>query len=126
DQDVVILEDHKRQVTCVAFSPDGKHLVTGSQDKTLKIWDLAKRKVVKTLEGHTNWLSALAFVGDGVVASTSDDLTVRLWDVKAGKALGQIDLSTCGDCPRSLAAVPGSRGEFIVGTSGWVLLRCRR
>jgi WD40 repeat protein len=124
EREAVVLEGHQRQVTCVVFSADGKRLLTGSQDKTLKVWDVAKGTVAKTLEGHKNWISSVSYLGDHVVCSTSDDLTVRLWDVAKGTEVGQIDLSHSADCPRSLARL--DNGDFVVGTSGWVILKCAR
>ena len=100
--------------------------MTGSQDKTLKVWDVARRKVVKTLQGHTNWITSVCYLDDNIVASTSDDLTVRLWDVVKGMEIGQIELGLNADCPRSLARLPASNGTFLVGTSGWVILKCAR
>ena len=45
---------HDRSVSCVAFSPDGKTLASGSGDKTIKLWDVATGKEQATLKGHTD------------------------------------------------------------------------
>ena len=49
----------------MAFSPDGKRIVSGSQDKTVKVWDAQHRQETLTLKGHTGWVSSVAFSPDG-------------------------------------------------------------
>ena len=59
------LEGHTHVVSSVAFSPDGKRILTGSYDKTAKVWDAEKGRVVLTLKGHTSVVSSVAFSPDG-------------------------------------------------------------
>jgi len=69
-------------VYSVAFSPDGKQIVSGSDDKTVRLWDSASGKVLRELQGHTDWVSSVAFSRDGKqIVSGSDDKTVRVWNV---------------------------------------------
>jgi WD40 repeat protein len=121
DRESIVLDDHTKQVLCVAFSPDGKQLVSAGHDKTVKLWNVAAQKVVRHMEGHKNWVSAVTFHGPDLVLSASDDLTVRLWEAATGKELDRIDLATASDGPRSLLAL--GTDEFAVGTSGWVVMR---
>ena len=66
----------------LAFSPDGKLLATGCQDGSVRLWDMATRREVCTLEGHTQAINYVAFAPDGsALASGGWDMTVRLWDV---------------------------------------------
>ena len=70
----------------MAFSPDGKTLASGSDDKTIKLWDVASGKNTATVKGHKNKVETVAFSPDGkTLASGSSDKTIKLWDVKPGK-----------------------------------------
>lgn len=79
------LEGHKELVYTVAFSPDGKHLVSGAFDKELKLWDIATGKAVKTYagtSGHTDLVLTTAISPDGrIIASGSKDNSIKLWDM---------------------------------------------
>jgi WD40 repeat protein len=71
-------------VLAVAFSPDGKRLVTGGTDRTVHLWDVASGKLLQTLTGHSMTVTGVAFLEDGKrIASSSLDHTIRLWDVAA-------------------------------------------
>ena len=82
------LEGHSGGVSSVAFSHDGKQVVSGSWDKTLRIWDAVTGKEVQKLEGHSHWVNSVAFSHDGKqVVSGSNDKTLRIWDQATGKVL---------------------------------------
>lgn len=119
DREVILLEQHKKAVTCLAFSPDGKSLVSGSQDNSVMVWDWAKGKRTRTLAGHNNWITSLAFADAGTLFTTSDDLAICRWDLTSAKETGRIDFGVIGDCPRCLTLLAADR--FIVGTSSWML-----
>jgi WD40 repeat protein len=64
-------------------------LASGSDDETVRIWSAATGAHVATLEGHTDWVFALAALPDGRLASGSDDKTIRLWNI-ATRACTQV------------------------------------
>jgi WD40 repeat protein/serine/threonine protein kinase len=82
------LEGHKGGVTAVAMTPDGRFVVSGSKDKTLRLWDLTTKKCLRTFEGHKKDVTAVAITPDGrFVVSGSTDSTLRLWDLSTAKCL---------------------------------------
>src|SRR5262249_9149163 len=82
------LEGPGKGVTAVAFAPDGKALVAGATDGTVRLWDVATGKEVRQLRGHEGAVFAVAFAPGGkAVGSGGQDGTVRLWDAARGKEL---------------------------------------
>jgi WD40 repeat protein/tetratricopeptide (TPR) repeat protein len=74
------LKGHRSTVWCLAFSPDGKTLASGSFDYTAKLWDTATGLELATLEGHRSTVLSVAFSPDGqTLATGSYDQTVKLW-----------------------------------------------
>ncbi len=87
------LGDHKKSVYSVAFSGDGKYLASTGEDMTIKVWDVAGQKELKSLSVKENLdaFTAVAFLPDGNrLLSTGYDRYLRLWDVAAGKELKKL------------------------------------
>src|SRR4051812_24667173 len=81
---------HGAKVWSVAFSPDGKTVITGSYDNTARLWDASTGRQLGQPLMHQNAVRAVAFSRDGTTAITgSDDNTARLWDASTGRQLGQ-------------------------------------
>ena len=100
----------------MAVTPDGRRAVSGSDDKTLKVWDLDSGAELRTLEGHDSSVNAVPITPDGRrVLSASDDHTCKLWDVSTGQVLATF---TGDSAMTACAAAPGNH-TFIAGeTSG--------
>jgi len=83
-------QGHEGDVNSVAFSPDGKLIVSGSRDKTVRLWDIVGNPVGQPFQGHEDDVNSVAFSPDGkLIVSASDDNTVRLWDIE-GNPVGQL------------------------------------
>lgn len=73
-------------VLSVAFSSDGRHIVSGSVDNSVRVWDSLTGEVQNVLEGHTNSIWSVAFSPDGkYILSGSADNSVRVWDLSMGE-----------------------------------------
>ncbi|GBG21162.1 WD-40 repeat-containing protein [Nostoc commune NIES-4072] len=84
---LLTLTGHISPVWSVAFSPDGQ-MASGSDDQTVKLWDIHDGKCLQTLQEHSDRVRSVAFSPDGqTLASGSEDQTVKLWDVRNGKCL---------------------------------------
>jgi len=87
-----VLQGHTDIVRSVALTPDGRQAVTGSSDRTVRVWDLASGECLRTLEGHTAGVSSVALTPDGRQAVTgSGDRTVRVWDLNSGACLRTLE-----------------------------------
>jgi len=86
--EVVLRMEHSGSVNSVAFSPDGKTVLSGSYDHTLKLWDVATGYEIRTLVGHSGEVTSVAFSPDGKTAlSASADATLKLWDIETGRQI---------------------------------------
>lgn len=94
------LTEHTGSVLSVAWSTDGQLLASGSEDKTIKVWDVQTLKLSRTLTGHRSGIGAVAWHADGqTLASGSWDKTIKIWNAKTGQQLctltGHEDLVWC-------------------------------
>lgn len=80
---------HQHIVKCVAFSPDGRRLATGSNEKLLRIYDLANPSADPfIISGHTSGLRHISFLSKADrIVSCADDRTIRFWECSTGKVV---------------------------------------
>ena len=88
----ILSHPHTLAVTDVAFSADGAHILSTSQDRSFKLWDGIEGRLVRTERTHNASVNAGAFSPDGsVIVTASSDNTVRIWRADSGEEIGVID-----------------------------------
>ena len=121
-------EDNEKEgdlyIRSVCFSPDGKTLVTGAEDKLVRIWDLETKEIIKRLSGHEQDIYSLDYSADGkLIASGSGDHTIKVWDVESGECLHTLKpdqvpnresgITSVSISPDSKTLIAGSLDQYV-------------
>ncbi|AFY91095.1 WD-40 repeat-containing protein (plasmid) [Chroococcidiopsis thermalis PCC 7203] len=134
------LRGHSSRVWTLAFSLDGQLLASGSEDRTIRLWNAHDGTCLMVLQGHTGGVTSVSFSPNGqILASASEDSSIRLWSVAHGTSLntlrghsswvwavafspdGQTLASGSGDCTIRLWEVQtGTCRKILQGHTDWV------
>ena len=104
---------HSGPITAFAITPDGQHVLSASEDHTLRVWDLVSGAQSFLLQGHTRQITSIALTSDGQRAlSTSLDCSLKVWDLKNGNTIASFSsdsaLLTCAVAPDGITIVAGA------------------
>ena len=114
--EVLTFSGHAREIQGLAFSPDGKRLVSASSDSTLKVWDTGTGAEVLSLHGHASDVSCVAISADGKrIISGGFDNAVKVWDADTGAET----LTLNGNASTvSSVAISTASNRIVSGSSG--------
>ncbi|KAG6899060.1 hypothetical protein C0993_001277 [Termitomyces sp. T159_Od127] len=108
-------------IRSVRFSPDGKLLATGAEDRQIRIWDIAKKRIRTVFSGHTQEIYSLDFSLDGrFIISGSGDKTARVWDMhdeEASKVLTINDTDSLNNDAGVTSVAISPNGQLVAAGS---------
>jgi len=82
------IRGHRGPINGVCVSPDGTRIISGGEDMTVRVWDMATGRELHTLSGHTGAVKSVYMSPDGTrIVSGSYDDTVKVWDADTGKII---------------------------------------
>ena len=114
------LQGHEGGISALAFSPDGQRIVTGSEDKTAKVWEASNGQELLTLKGHSDEILGVAFSPDGRrIVTGSRDQTAKVWEAASGQGrFSQEFLTLQGHAACVFAVAFSPDGHRIITASG--------
>src|SRR5258708_4249034 len=102
-----LIDPGAKMVNALAFSPDCSQIASGHIDHLTRVWDVTRRRLVRRLAGHKNWIFGAQYSPDGrLLVTVGGDSTIRVWDVRTGRQNSVIE--TRGGRPLSLSFAPDS------------------
>lgn len=107
--------EHPAVAMGVAFTPDGRHLVSGCHDSEIRVWELDAGQLARTISGHRGSVNDFDFSPDGkLLASSSSDRTVRVWEFETGQLLASLRGHR-----QAIYDVRFSPDGTLIASSGW-------
>ena len=83
---------HSAPVTAVAYSPDGRFIISGGRDSTCILWDANTGMEIRTFLGHSSWINSVAFTPGGMeFLSGANNGSMILWNIKTGEIIKKYD-----------------------------------
>ncbi|TRU34720.1 MAG: protein kinase [Microcystis aeruginosa Ma_MB_F_20061100_S20] len=108
------LTGHSHWVNSVVYSPDGRYLASGSEDETIKIWEVATGGELRTLTGHSDFFRSVVYSLDGrYLASGMVNNTIKIWEVATGRELRTLT----GHSGPVLSVVYSPDGRYLASAS---------
>lgn len=105
-------------VWTAVVTPDGRYAISGSFDRSVRIWELSTGRVVRTLAGHSDWIMGVAVMPDGRrIISVSQDSTLVMWELQTGKRLALLMTNAVLHC---VALTPDGPKILLGDASGGV------
>ena len=104
-----VFSGHESAVNCVTYSPDGRRIVSGSDDGTIRVWNPENGAELSILHGHEGAVTSVVYSPDGQRIASADCRASRLWDAETAAELAVL---------RGYACVAFSpNGQWLAGTS---------
>ena len=104
---------HTGEILSVAFSPDGRHIISGSSDQTIKLWDADSGREIRTFSSHSESVNSVAFSFDGkYIISGSSDKMMKLWDTTTG-----CEMKTLPDYTKVFSVAFSPNGKLALSSS---------
>ncbi|MDJ1181222.1 WD40 repeat domain-containing protein, partial [Roseofilum sp. BLCC_M91] len=109
-------QGHQGRVSSITITPDGSKVISGSEDNTLRVWDIATGESLAVLEGHQGGVYSIAITPDGskIIAGSGDN-TLRVWDIATGESLAILEghQGSIAITPDGSKVISGSRDNTL-------------
>lgn len=81
---LMVIKNNGQKINCIAYMPDGKHIISGGVDKIVSLWDLSNGECIRQLKGHASTINTITVSEDGsCIYSAGNDYTIKAWNIKS-------------------------------------------